>query len=52
MSELSNVLPVADQISLVLHTAVGFCRKAGIGIGIIQHAAIGAARSGILPIEE
>lgn len=52
MSELSNVLPVADQISLVLHTAVDFCRKAGVGIGIIQHAAIGAARSGILPVEE
>ncbi|KAF7679010.1 hypothetical protein GT037_002758 [Alternaria burnsii] len=52
MSELSNVLPVADQISLVLHTSVDFCRKAGVGIGIIQHAAIGAARSCILPVEE
>ena len=52
MSELSNVLPVFDQISLVLHTAVDFCRRAGIGIGIIQHAALGAARSSILPVEE
>jgi hypothetical protein len=37
---------------LVLHTAVDFGHKQGIGIGIIQRAATGAAPTSTLPIKE
>lgn len=52
MSELSNIPPVAHQLSLVLHTAVDFGHNEGIGIGIIQNAATSAARASTLPMEE
>jgi hypothetical protein len=52
MSEVSNFLPVADQLSLVLHTAVDFSHNAGIGIGIIQSAATGTTQASTLPTQE
>ncbi|KAG9195169.1 hypothetical protein G6011_00289 [Alternaria panax] len=52
MSELSNIPPVAHQIGLVLHTAVDFAPEQGIGIGIIQRAMTGAARTSTIPTEE
>ncbi|CAG5186287.1 uncharacterized protein ALTATR162_LOCUS11543 [Alternaria atra] len=52
MSELSNIPPVTHQDSLVLHTAVDFGHKEGIGVGIIQRAATNAAWTSTLPMEE
>ncbi|KAH6621815.1 hypothetical protein C7974DRAFT_377481 [Boeremia exigua] len=52
MSELSNVLTVPHQFSLILHTAVDFGHKAGIGIGIIQSAATDTTQSNTLLREE
>jgi hypothetical protein len=45
MSELSNIPPVAHRLFPVLRTAVGFGHNEGLGLGIIQRAATGAARS-------
>jgi hypothetical protein len=52
MSEFSNIPLVAHQLCLILHTAVDFGHKEGIGIGIIQRAATGAPRASSLPMEE
>lgn len=52
MSEPSTILPVAHQLSLVLHTAVDFGHNEGIGIGITQSAVKGATRACTLPREE
>ena len=52
MSEPSNIPSVAHQVSLILHIAVDFDHKEGIGIGIIQSAATDAARASTLPREE
>ena len=52
MSEFSNIPLVAHQFSLVMHTAVDFGHEQGIGIGIIQRAAIGAVQTSTLPMEE
>lgn len=48
MSELDNILTVPNQVSRVLHTAVDFGHKEGIGIGIIQSAVTDATRSNTL----
>ncbi|KAH7391031.1 hypothetical protein DE146DRAFT_767260 [Phaeosphaeria sp. MPI-PUGE-AT-0046c] len=52
MSELSNILTVPHQVSLILHTAVDFGHKEGIAIGIIQSAATDTTRSNTLLREE
>ncbi|UPX09462.1 uncharacterized protein EKO05_0000151 [Ascochyta rabiei] len=52
MSELSNILTVPHQVFLILHTAVVFGHKEGIGIGIIQNAATDATQSNTLLREE
>jgi hypothetical protein len=52
MSELSNISTAPHQVSLILHTAVDFGHKEGIGIGIIQSAATDAARANTLLREE
>jgi hypothetical protein len=52
MSEPSNILTIPHQVSLILHTAVDFGHKQGIGIGIIQSAATDATRSNTLLREE
>lgn len=46
------MLTVPRQVSLILHTAVDFGHKEGIGIGIIQSAATDATRSNTLLREE
>ncbi|KAH3942595.1 hypothetical protein HBI56_169320 [Parastagonospora nodorum] len=50
MSDLHHTIPLAPPPSLVLHTAVDFVHKQGIGIGVVQRAPIGAARNNIIPI--
>lgn len=52
MSEPSNIPTAPHQVSLILHTAVVFGRKEGIGIGIIQSAATEATQSNTLLREE
>ncbi|EAT87360.1 hypothetical protein SNOG_04969 [Parastagonospora nodorum SN15] len=50
MSDLHHTTPLAPPPSLVLHTAVDFVHKQGIGIGIVQRTPIGAARNNTIPI--
>jgi hypothetical protein len=50
MSDMPHTTPVAPELSLVLHTAIDFLHRQGIGIGIVRRAPIGAARNNIIPI--
>ena len=52
MSKPSNVPIGPNQVSPIMHTAVIFSRKEGIGIGIIQSAATDANHSNTLLREE
>lgn len=47
MSHLRLSIPVAPQLSLVLHTAADYVPWKGIGIGIVQRAPTGAATVGV-----
>ncbi len=52
MSDLRHTTSVAPRVSLVLHTAVDFVHKQGIGIGIIQRAPTGAGRNNNMSMEQ
>ena len=52
MSYPGHTTPTAPRLSLVVHTAVDFVHRQGVGIGINQCAPTGAARNNILPIEK